>query len=711
MDMKIRLCKWMAVFFAILMLLGMAVSAFADEAEYNQIPDEVSSENSDNGTAVPSDEAEDAISVASGEEYESNSISMLSAAAPATASLTLDNNSGWFRVDVSNASGASRVRVAVWSDKNWQDDLVWYDASSSGNGNYVATYNISRHSYEQGKYYFDVYTYDGNGTGTCIASITGEFTTKAESVKASINNASGWFRVDISGVEGAVSKVLVPVWHRADQKDLVWYEAVSNGNGSYVISKNIAPQNYQSGLYYFDVYAVSPGGTKTYIGGDSASFTVSASEVSLSEISKNMSYKLTVSDVVIPGGVKSVKIAVWSAKDGQDDLVWYDASKSGNTYSINVDISKHKTEGKYYADAYAISATGSKVYIGGNYNINVANSASARISVTEYDENKGTFDVNVIVSSSSPAISKVVVPVWCAADQSDLYWYQAQKQSDGTWKATVNAENHNGSQGTYKVDTYATYENGVYKYLCGVSLKFNPVNTLSIKQTSGGHRLATISGYKNASNVQFAVWSDIKGQDDLIWYTASKTSNGTWQADINLQNHKHTGTFNVHVYVDGKGVKTSTFTATDSEFATGYSKVQSYVKQILNVTGRDLYAAYKWVVNNISYKSYSIPMPTPEGYSRQQYYFTTLFETRQGNCFCYAAAVYWIAKELGYDATLMERRVHNTSGIGPHGWVEVVINGTTYVLDPQAESQLHTNFYMITYASNALRYRTDLYPY
>ena len=44
--------------------------------------------------------------------------------------------------------------------------------------------------------------------------------------------------------------------------------------------------------------------------------------------------------------------------------------------------------------------------------------------------------------SSKSGVQSVQVPVWSQPDQSDLIWYSAKKQSDGTYKVTVELSKH-----------------------------------------------------------------------------------------------------------------------------------------------------------------------------------------------------------------------------------------------------------------------------
>src|SRR5699024_7461127 len=59
------------------------------------------------------------------------------------------------------------------------------------------------------------------------------------------------------------------------------------------------------------------------------------------------------------GSLDRVQMPTWSENGGQDDLIWYTATKSGDTYTINVKTSDHKNDsGKYFTHIYAYDSEG-----------------------------------------------------------------------------------------------------------------------------------------------------------------------------------------------------------------------------------------------------------------------------------------------------------------------------------------------------------------
>ena len=66
-----------------------------------------------------------------------------------------------------------------------------------------------------------------------------------------------------------------------------------------------------------------------------------------------------------------------------------------------------------------------------------------------------------------------------------------------------------------------------------------------------------------------------------------------------------------------------------------------------------------------------------------------------------AATFYYMAKVLGYDAHQVAGYVPRIGGgVTPHSWVEIVINGTVYVFDPNFTNETGGNGYQIRYGTS-----------
>ncbi|WP_049514421.1 GBS Bsp-like repeat-containing protein, partial [Streptococcus parasanguinis] len=143
-------------------------------------------------------------------------------------------------------NGLKEVLIPTWSDKNWQDDLVWHKAVRQSDGSYRATIKASDHKNEDGKYHIHVYYVDQNNQRNYITETTTYITktaTEIHHVKPSgtltienNNVETGTFDAVIRNVvaPNGLKEVLIPTWSDKNwQDDLVWHKAVRQSDGSY----------------------------------------------------------------------------------------------------------------------------------------------------------------------------------------------------------------------------------------------------------------------------------------------------------------------------------------------------------------------------------------------------------------------------------------------------------------------------------------------
>ncbi len=495
---------------------------------------------------------------------------------------------------ISVPGGLASVKYAVWSKENGQDDIKWVNASYSSD-TASAKYTLSLKGFSSyGLYY--VHSYGVTSGGSMVYLGSTEFTVdkpSLESMEIETDNDKGTFTITLSGLESGsgVSKVQIPVWSKSNQSDIVWYTAEEQSDGTYQVTSSIAKHSYNTGTYHAHVYITEVNGITSYLKGDSFTFTKTCDGVEVGEGKNQQTFPVTVKNVSVPGGVKNVKVAVWSKTGGQDDIYWYTLSgENGGDFTGNIKISNHKTQGEYYVHAYVTTKGGSQEFLGST-TFTVNSTASASISVVSVGTSNSAFTVQVSVSSPDSTVSSVQLPVWTKADQSDIYWYTADKQSDGTFTAKIKISNHSYNLGTYQIHAYATLSNGITVAAGGTTYEFNPSYVLTSSKTASGSRKVTLRNAGSASKVQFAVWSDTNGQDDIVWYTASRQSDGTWTATVKSSNHKSSGKYQVHAYVDGKFASNNTFTFAASEmvkngwyYESGYKFYYQNGKKLTDLT-------------------------------------------------------------------------------------------------------------------------------
>ena len=290
----------------------------------------------------------------------------------------------------------------------------------------------------------------------------------------------------------------------------------------------------------------------------------------------------------------NIMAAAWSQQDGQDDLVWYNATANGDgTYTIRVPMCKYNVVGRYLVHVYNHGIHGQlldgltfqNTHVVGHTDT-VASDSSTCVSagqvkyVCRYCGASHTSStpakrhtVSAVVDSecrtmtvtmdagNGHAHSNVRFAVWSSVNgQDDLTWYTAKKNSSGQWTCTVPLVNHN-STGTYFIHAYSS-DSGQNRLIGNTTAqvaKLPAPDTVTAQVSDNCRtmsiRLDTAHSY---SGVRFAVWSSAGGQDDLVWYTAKNGGSGSWTYDVDLARHNTTGTYFIHVYSGNKLVAHTT---------------------------------------------------------------------------------------------------------------------------------------------------------
>ena len=97
----------------------------------------------------------------------------------------------------------------------------------------------------------------------------------------------------------------------------------------------------------------------------------------------------------------------------------------------------------------------------GSITFEVTEPGVGKIELSSLDELTGQFVVTLRNIESPSGIYRVQIPVWCSGNQSDICWYTATKQEDGSYSATIDPMKHGYHIGEYKVHVYVTCRNGV----------------------------------------------------------------------------------------------------------------------------------------------------------------------------------------------------------------------------------------------------------
>lgn len=724
--MKTKLKRLAVLFFGFMLCLCIPMNASA--VAFNQ-------ENAENAKAAESVEPAETEGTAGDHDSEialtaddqELDVSRAAANPGGGVSLTaadVDGTQRSYRVTLkqSAVSDVRRILFAVWCLQNGQDDLRWYTAQRMSDGSYMYDVSVNNHR-QAGTYIVHAYAERSGGSSVFLGQADFEVTApSASSVSVTnYNAAAGTFQVWVSGVRAVsgVRQVQVPVWCANDQSDIRWYPAALQPNGSYAAQVSISNHDFHTGTYKIHVYGEGGNGVLSYVGAASQEVTPAVGELTVSNPDRGeQNFQVTLSGVQVPGGVREVQFAVWGDQGGQDDLRWYKASRySDGSYACAFPISNHRQLGTYHVHAYAVHNNGAFQFVKAA-NFEVKNKPSGSVSVANVNKSTGTFDIFVSNIGAPSGVESVLIPVWHAADQSDIKWYNARRQSNGSYAVTANIANHNFNTGNYNVHVYVTMRNGVMGCVDGTAVQMDVAYQVQASKISGSQCQITLSApWVNGSGakVMFPTWSDANGQDDIIWYEGSRSSNGVWSVTVDGARHKNPGSFSTHVYVMSNGKNTFAgavsysmdFSVQQSRLAGDANIVISQATNSGMDSGTKLRSCFNWVVNNISYRTLPIPMQPEAGYTPEQWYAIYGIEQRAGNCYCYAASFAVVARQLGYDAVMVSGSVPlRAGGYGPHAWVEVNINGVTYICDPESQREYPGyGFYMTTYATAPYAYR------
>ena len=412
-----------------------------------------------------------------------------------------------YSLKITNAGqirGLRSVQFATWSKEGGQDDIIWYSGRKSGVSDWEATASIQNHK-TAGEYAVHVYGTLLDGSLKLLG--TTEYTVSSPQLSVrtdNYNQTAGTFDVFVENISSAsgVDRVQIPVWSASDQSNIVWYDGQRQADGSYKTTVNIADHAYGTGTYKVHVYLTAGNGV--------TGFTSTSQEVQLPEMKisaenldgKEMEYSLKITNAGQIRGLRSVQFATWSKEGGQDDIIWYSGRKSGvSDWEATASIQNHKTAGEYEVHVYGTLLDGSLKLLG-TTKFYVSNATASEVVDTDYDSTTGSFNVRISGIEPSDLISRVQVPVWSASNQSDIVWYDAKKQGDGTWVANVDPIFHNFNSRNYTAHVYVTLLNGV-QALVGTTSQ----NVVSTKYyTIMGDTTVTISQmvrYFNSSGASY----------------------------------------------------------------------------------------------------------------------------------------------------------------------------------------------------------------
>lgn len=389
--------------------------------------------------------------------------------------LTIENNNtaaGTFDAVVRNIvapTGLKEVLVPSWSLAGGQDDLIWHKATRQADGSYRVTIKATDHKNSTGKYRADAYLVDDSNKRFYLTEKVVEVSQTRPSASLFIenNNADlGTFDAVIRNIvaPNGVKEVLVPSWSLVNgQDDLVWHKASRQSDGSYRVTIKASEHKNSLGNYRADVYIVDNANQRHYVTETIVDVKHNKPVGTISVVNNNNdtgTFDVIISDVYGSKGVRTVQVPIWSEKDGQDDIRWYEATRQANgTYTVNVQATNHKNStGLYNIHLYYILNDGSQVGVGGTTTTLEFRNAKTKTQtyITNVNSEAGSFTVVVDQAPQGRQIKNIRVAVWSESNQGNLSWYNTAPTGTHT-EINVSTVNHKNLIGNYTTHVYVDY--------------------------------------------------------------------------------------------------------------------------------------------------------------------------------------------------------------------------------------------------------------
>ena len=509
--------------------------------------------------------------------------------------MSLSEDSGVFTVILTPMEGESFTngRIAMWSQHNGQDDLKWFRGVKQDNGKWIVTVPMCNYK-DLGRY--QVHAYDGT---TIIAgdridivqNVTHKFTNYTTTTDNCVGaetkvaycdygcgtkDVIGWTEKDhtVTAVQDnnvltvkmadvashGHTKVKFAVWSMENgQDDLAWYNAEKQADGNWACKVDLT-KHHSTGNYQVHAYASTGDSDTMRMAGHVVAQIAAFDDVKPPKVVATVTADYSTMKITVRNAEEYEKISVpvWSEVNGQDDIKWYKATKqAGGSWTCDVDLAAHNSTGRYLIHVYGTKA--GKTELIANTTASVAKLPTTKNPTVEavVSEKLGTMQITV---KNAGAYEKVMIPVWSEANgQDDLVWYSAKKGSDGNWTYTVDLTAHN-STGRYQIHVYGTKagKQALIARTTANVAKLPDTKTPMVKAVVSeklGTMQITVVNAGAYNKVMIPVWSEINGQDDIVWYTAAKQTDGSWTYTVNLKQHNSVGAYQIHVYGTKSGTQ------------------------------------------------------------------------------------------------------------------------------------------------------------
>ena len=193
----------------------------------------------------------------------------------------------------------------------------------------------------------------------------------------------------------------------------------------------------------------------------------------------------------------------------------------------------------------------------------VSSPVSADLTISNPDDN-GNFTITAKNLKGFEGYKEVKIPFWSHANgMKDIVWYSPSRQTDGSYTVTANANDHENASGKYEAQVFYVDQQGRNTFVKKAFVDHaKPSADLSISNPdSNGNFTITaknLKGFEGYKEVKIPFWSHANGMKDIVWYSPSRQSDGSYTVTANVSNHENaSGKYEAQLfYVDQQGRNT-----------------------------------------------------------------------------------------------------------------------------------------------------------
>lgn len=359
-------------------------------------------------------------------------------------------------------------------------------------------------------------------------------------MKTTASLSGGILNMGISGFPSEASNVAFSI--TSPSGAVTWHQASRRADGSWTATADTLRIFDRAGSYRVTAYGTF--GFYTY-DLTSASVQIDRPTPAVSLAARDGKLETTASGWNV--NPSNVAFKVTSPGGG---VRWYQATRSTNgSWSASIPAgADFGAYGSYESEAYA--TFGGKTESYGLARVNVASPKPA----TTASVDGGTLAARVSGWTLDPSnvAFRIVSPT--GAER----WYQARRQSDGSWTASVDSISDFGNVGSYTVTSFATFAGKTVSYGSDTAqVSAGDVRVTGSASASGADLTFAASGWGIApSNAAFRLELP---SGDVAWVQAYRQQDGSWTAQVQaLSVYKQLGAYRATVYATFGG-RTSQF--------------------------------------------------------------------------------------------------------------------------------------------------------